>query len=673
MSLGIDFTHGGGAWRAYIKKKLGGVAGFKMSPLVMRRLGKQYRELSREDRKRLAIEGKIMTEAYRERGPLKRTAQQRRAVPAGLPAAAALRAIQDREEDEVGEDEIVPVVAPPAVGPELDEQIVAARTELRAKRLAAREEIEKESLFLVKWSESRKDALPLAVLPMRDLCLSAPCGPADIAACHVNTPFSDIVQGVLGGMPASTRTDLTESWAKRHELFKHPNVEQIGAVSKRWRALPMCHTAGICLHTASGINVAKFELGFMAAMHKMFLPKTRARKMLQQGFCIVKIDDNSIAHWYHVSYTVLAQSGWKFSLLKMLPSADCPSTLESSGEPWMLTWPAFRQYNVRDAHWVQVFVLDDWGYRFLTDVSPGKVSIKAFLPRRKFWDGLPAAAPAAPAASDHAPSDDRGRMELDLEAVARLRPAEAPPAEPHEDAEVDRDRDADDAFDLDEALEREIERAFGDVDVVAEPIDADGADFADPFRGHGHGNPGDGDAGDGDAEHDPAASSSAAAGPAPPPPVPEPPLPPPAPRGPGWRGAKGLVHERWIVPGFGEIVYSEGTSTRSPQLAAHCSCGHGLCRVNRVNVRGDRGPRGRGRPLGFLIAWLKAGRCPEFSSQESHKALSVDRAFALHPAISLEMRQEARAWAASRPEFASCFAKERPREVGEPEEPPGLP
>ena len=41
--------------------------------------------------------------------------------------------------------------------------------------------------------------------------------------------------------------------------------------------------------------------------------------------------------------------------------------------------------------------------------------------------------------------------------------------------------------------------------------------------------------------------------------------------------------------------------------------------------RRKNGPKARGRPLGFLVAWLKAGRLATVNSKRAHSSLKLSR------------------------------------------------
>jgi hypothetical protein len=128
---------------------------------------------------------------------------------------------------------------------------------------------------------------------------------------------------------------------------------------------------------------------------------------------------------------------------------------------------------------------------------------------------------------------------------------------------------------------------------------------------------------------------------------------------------KKFRHPSWPVPG-GHIVFSgEGT------MDAHCSCEAHKCTTNpcRLNRTAEgTGSVCRGRPLGFLLAWLqlhsKATRQNHSDAGQPKKMTAEDRV-----ALGREIRQRWRMWLNSRPEYRTLVDRERPKGGGEPDEP----
>ncbi len=126
---------------------------------------------------------------------------------------------------------------------------------------------------------------------------------------------------------------------------------------------------------------------------------------------------------------------------------------------------------------------------------------------------------------------------------------------------------------------------------------------------------------------------------------------------------------------MGFILYN----AKANSLDAHCLRHKGNptlhCVVNRTVAEGRK--QAQGRPLGFLVAWLRcacrfehgpAGRDHHFLARlGSTKGMEF-----LAIGTSAE-RQAARAWVKHAPEMRPLVERERPPHEGEPEEPLGLP
>jgi hypothetical protein len=146
-----------------------------------------------------------------------------------------------------------------------------------------------------------------------------------------------------------------------------------------------------------------------------------------------------------------------------------------------------------------------------------------------------------------------------------------------------------------------------------------------------------------------------------------------APARPSRGYGKGAQGPAWPVY---PVTLDDGTAVghlkwgeRDQILSAHCEwrlrggadepC-HGLCRLSRT-VRPNSKLLQQGRPVGFLVAWLR--RAYEYPDREAHFAA---RQGAL---ISRAERLEARAWAERTPHMAWPLAVERPQRPGEEAEP----
>ena len=166
------------------------------------------------------------------------------------------------------------------------------------------------------------------------------------------------------------------------------------------------------------------------------------------------------------------------------------------------------------------------------------------------------------------------------------------------------------------------------------------------------------------------------------PPVVAPPPPHPAPRPKRTGGGGGPRYGRLDVKDeYGEIVGYVLVNDNSRSLDCHCLRHGPDCAIGRTFVGWDEDcgrltplRAARGRPLGFLIAWLRWGiRFPEGVEHErAHFAASKskDEARVLADGNSDE-RQEARRYVESEPTLAPARAKERPPRPGEWLEPVG--
>ena len=94
------------------------------------------------------------------------------------------------------------------------------------------------------------------------------------------------------------------------------------------------------------------------------------------------------------------------------------------------------------------------------------------------------------------------------------------------------------------------------------------------------------------------------------------------------------IHDSWHVDELGELKFDH----KLKYLAAHCPY-HANCRCNRT-LKANARNKAAGRPIGFLLAWLAAGR--KFKSQKKHSKFATK----IHKKeLSFDRRAELRFWA----------------------------
>ena len=172
-----------------------------------------------------------------------------------------------------------------------------------------------------------------------------------------------------------------------------------------------------------------------------------------------------------------------------------------------------------------------------------------------------------------------------------------------------------------------------------------------------------------------------------PPPVPVPVHPPPnEARGRGrgrGRGGRGERHhyEPFEVQNaagepIGHILMNETGSSLDIHCWKHKECSIGRTWAGWDETKGALTPlrAGKGRPLGFLVAWLRYGE--RFEATDAGRAAHMDAKFGKGAAACLNdgtgvARMQARAYVDSVPSLKPCRDRERPPRPGEPREPLG--
>ena len=166
-------------------------------------------------------------------------------------------------------------------------------------------------------------------------------------------------------------------------------------------------------------------------------------------------------------------------------------------------------------------------------------------------------------------------------------------------------------------------------------------------------------------------------------PVLPPPLPPPVPpnKGRGRGGGGNKYPPLDVTDDAGNVIGHVLVNANSHQLHIHCHRHGPTCSIGKTwtpwpEEKGRLTPlrASRGRPLAFLVGWLRLGL--DIEAGEEHRLEHFEcknckgNAAALADGTSA-LRLDARAYVAASPTLGPARAKERPLRDGEPQEPPG--
>lgn len=643
-------SHGGGPWKVFQHRMLKG--GPKPDRLRMRRLARQYRELSAEARAELETEGRRMTVAWR--------------FGVAKPSWSFEPLPSDRGPCSLSE------VALASAGAYRSSTLQARIEELRGMavvRLAAEKLVKAQDISdLIKWqSDSQaKDVDRVAAF--------APAGgrgyiadwPASWANhSSVTFPISRLAEEVLARGPGALKESLRQRWTDRQRVYRHAAAPPIGRLRRRTSA-SLCAQAGLCLHTVSGIRLAKFEVSFTKHMQGLFAPKTLERKALKKGFVVICISDGLVETWFHVAYCNMSAGSWRICLLLLVPDRlhdgeghppiDLIALRMPHGGTWEMTWRAFQHLKFDRPHSLRTFLVCGSAHVRRQTFQPFRIFVRPYLPEESFFwlQGN---------ILQHSLKDVEQEAICDELLALQGQRMEEPGSV---DGNAD---DADDASDT-----------AGDDDDCEDPIDEselfDALFPCEPEARARRTAPRGGDA--------PSTAGGAPIDTGAPELPPRPPLAPPlAPAGLPEpervvqidRGSS--LWLRFPIEGLGQIVWDDGiASGRNPSVAAHCNIrAHGLCRCNRTLQAGKPGSS-RGRPLGFLVSWLRAGA--QHADRASHARLASRKEFPTlsdgeRDSLSLARRTEARGWMQHQPHLRDLLEAERPQWPGEGAEPLELP
>ena len=425
-----------------------------------------------------------------------------------------------------------------------------------------------------------------------------------------------------------------------------------------YQTVKSCFFATFCLCDPRGIMIRAFVTQLQASLRRLLVKDSRPRRLYDRGGLLLRLrslaQEDGPFHWFHVSYGNLTSGRYTLMLLASeidtlrarlvhpliplvvrddLPDLGCVNL-----------WVAAKDFDMSQAWQLQAYKLHSSPLRIVGHFNPGRHILAEALDSPDacdiFWHGPPA--PRARRRQGGGPRRPAGpRDGGDLLALEDAPPAPVADALPLEDEFGGDDGDLPD--DLVAALQ-DIDGWFGPDDQLQRPDGEQARESWDPVYDNSDG---------GDDASAPSAGAQAQAvplggappafaqpaplvampgvaeaealaeaAPVPPPPEPVAERPARAPRGPRG-GAARAPHLEFDVDVRGDGLCVFKYDTQLNILAAHCRLpAHGRdCRVNRTLEEGKTAAAAaRGRPLGFLVAWL---RCAEqFATQQEHHDIS---------------------------------------------------
>jgi hypothetical protein len=574
-------SHGGGAWRIFVSRRLMGKG--KANSLVLRRLGQEYRNLDEDVKAQLVEQGQRATLAWRH-------TKARRMKLALQPidsrhdgAMMPRRSSQDRQVFSTVLESLV-------------SDIRKDRAEARQKHALETAELHEKLAEWRKGEVARQGAMAsFAPSDRREDLVDQPHS-VDLRHAIVRFPTAELAEEFLGRASDSLRAGLRDTWDARQKIYRHANAPKLG---RSPRASSLCVEAGMCLHSDMGVKVAAMEVSLVQELQQAMPPKTLQRQALKQAHVVLRISDGEKTHWLHVSHANLSSGSWRLAVVPLTEVAKIglPQGFVALRRPfgarWSFLWQAMTSFALEKEHTLQVFTVVSNEAEPLVQFRPCEVCVHRFLDDESVLKPHRFAVGAPRARADG--GDGRRDHEQELLAIQDARPVE-----PEEEDEASHDPFGEDAESEDDhELPADDEEAVEDEILVAALPREEEGDEALPEEPEAaeHAIAVDAGAPPAEAEAPPAAAAPADIPVA---------MPPPHVGGPGWAAHAGAggPWTRWTVRDdegnpLGQLVLDDGSTTkRKPSVSAHCKLHKGRCILFKTLNPGKPGTA-QGKPLGL--------------------------------------------------------------------------
>jgi hypothetical protein len=137
-------------------------------------------------------------------------------------------------------------------------------------------------------------------------CVSAiPSSPGEPQIARMVPASSGLACRAMQRATPQFLTSLEKLWAECHSILRHVDVPDLPDPVGRTGTVARCSLAGVCL-CSKGDHLGAFCSSFIAALRKLFLPKTLGRKALKDGNCVLRFRSTKEDDWWmHVAWVNL--------------------------------------------------------------------------------------------------------------------------------------------------------------------------------------------------------------------------------------------------------------------------------------------------------------------------------------------------------------------------------
>jgi len=438
---------GGGAWRAFLHYKfqewrLSGdhVEMFRPRP-SLKEMGKMYRRLSPDEKKRFEELGKLGHEARRRgaavhafrRAP--RSQQQHSCSdmpsnPEAVTPAVSSSALAVLPGERFGV--VVAASAATAAFRDLSKHLTDVRRSWRKRFQNTKQEASKECTEIVLWSRAQdvvgkhlflEGSGELGVdvndgsssKQLHPLPVQTGHGEAPLSRLHWCPPAAVFAHKSLGDAKTSLLTKMDQDWGRRHQIYRHNKAKPIRATSQK---PTLCFKAGVCMcRSDDGKCLKMFVAAFVTAVKVRAPAKSDLRMLLTQASLVASFTPStadSRSKWLHLNYQNLRD--WRLSALKMRedPDADRCRDAETYGLRALAAtdlveadnlWRLAKDWD-KTASWSSRLHVLYSSPGLIDQIIPGHVLVKDLGAAFEFWHGLRSVQLAL-----EAPGDDEMEME----------------------------------------------------------------------------------------------------------------------------------------------------------------------------------------------------------------------------------------------------------------------
>ena len=208
------------------------------------------------------------------------------------------------------------------------------------------------------------------------------------AGLEVFSPDIACNESIFASGDLHDKNRWARQWDQCCDTIKHAECPALGKVKPCDASI--CLISGFCWHTVTGRILHSFEEMVRKALREQCPPRSEARRLLVNGFMVLRFWDGECCSWFHVAFVNLRD--FRLALLRLqaqsIPTSKHKVFLECLAQTrWENTWKSFQSFTFERAHYMELYLLRNSRKVMVKEFRPLTQSVRPYRKAKMIWTG----------------------------------------------------------------------------------------------------------------------------------------------------------------------------------------------------------------------------------------------------------------------------------------------